>query len=196
MIRNIIFDLGKVLINWDLPAFAESYTEDREFRQKIVSDIFTHTDWHKLDEGTISEDEAVKRFSKRLDKDNYTIEHIISEARKIMTLKENTYKELLRYKKKYNVYCISNMSLGSWEAILEMHTFYKEFNGIIISAKEKMIKPDIKIFTTALKRFNIKAEESIFIDDLKENILAAESLGIKGIVFDESADCWEKLKKL
>lgn len=149
MIKNIIFDLGKVLINWDLQSFAENYTENKELQEKIVSGIFNHIDWHTLDEGTISEDEAVERFSKRLNLNRMQIEHIIFEARKIMTLKHKTYNELIRLKKKYKVYCISNMSLKSWDAILEMHTFHKEFDGIVISAKEKIRKPDLKIFTTA-----------------------------------------------
>lgn len=196
MIKNIIFDLGRVLINWDLESFASGFTNDKKLQNHIVYGIFEHNDWHTLDEGTISEEEAVIRFSKRLNIDKEKIIFIISEARKIMSLKEDTYKELLRLKDKYNIYCISNMSHGSWEIILKEHNFYKHFKDIIISAQAKVKKPDIEIFKRAIKQFDIKPEESIFIDDLHENIEAANSLNIKGILFDESKECWDSIKNL
>lgn len=123
MTKNIIFDLGKVLINWDIESFAQKYTNDQELRNHIVSSIFNHEDWHTLDEGTITEEEAVSRFTERVGVDQKEIKNIIKEARKIMTLKKDTYEELLRLKKNYNLYCLSNMSLGSWEVILKTHSF-------------------------------------------------------------------------
>lgn len=196
MTKNIIFDLGKVLINWDIKSFAQSYTKDPKLQNHIITSIFNHEDWHTLDEGTITEEEAVLRFSKRVGIEKREIEKIIKEARKIMTLKEDTYDELLRLKKSYKLYCLSNMSIGSWEVILKTHDFYKHFDDIIISAQEKVRKPNVKIFTRALKKFNIKPEETVFIDDLNDNISAAESIGIKGILFDESEKCWNNIKNL
>lgn len=196
MTKNIIFDLGKVLINWDIKSFSQNYTSDPELQNHIVNSIFCHDDWHTLDEGTITEEEAVSRFSKRVGIEKKEIETIIKEARKIMTLKEDTYGEMLRLKKNYKLYCLSNMSIGSWDVILKTHDFYKHFEDIIISAQEKLRKPNVKIFTRALKRFNIKPEETVFIDDLNDNISAAESVGIKGILFDESEKCWNIIKNL
>ncbi len=196
MIKNIIFDLGKVMINWDLITFSKHYTDDPTLQNSIVWDIFNHEDWHTLDEGTISEEEAVKRFSKRLNRPIRSIENIIFEARKIMTLKMNTYKEFIRLKENYNLYCLSNMSHKSWEVIKQEHDFYLHFKDIIISAQEKLKKPDINIFKRAIDKFDINPEETIFIDDLKENIDSAAKLNIKGILFDESPECWKKIEEL
>lgn len=196
MIKNIIFDLGRVLINWDLEKFAKNYTSNKTLQKHIVEDIFTHSDWHTLDCGIIDEETAETRFATRLNLPVSEIKKIIHEARKIMTLKEDTYEQLKRLSNKYKIFCLSNMSHKSWDVILETHTFHKYFIDIIISAQEKLIKPDKKIFTTAIKRFNIKPEETIFIDDLEENIRSAKSVGINGILFDESELCWNSIKSL
>lgn len=196
MIKNVIFDLGKVLINWDLDNFSKSYTSDPKLQKSIVDDIFTHNDWHMLDKGAITEEEAELRFSERLSLTKEEIRIIIAEARKIMTLKTKTYTELKRLKKNYNIFCISNMSHKSWEVVQNEHSFIDYFDDIVISAEVKMIKPAKEIFSYALNKFKIDPNESIFIDDLKDNILSAQSLGIKGILFDESEKCWDEIKSL
>lgn len=196
MIKNVIFDLGKVLINWDLDTFSKKYTTDLKLQKSIVDDIFMHNDWHMLDKGAITEEEAELRFSTRLSLNKEEIRKIILEARKIMTLKTETYNELKRLKKSYNIFCISNMSHKSWQVVKSEHTFIEYFDDIVISAEVKMIKPAKEIFSYALEKFKINANESIFIDDLKDNIVSAESLGLKGILFDESKKCWDELKKL
>ncbi|OQY38056.1 MAG: hypothetical protein B6229_06910 [Spirochaetaceae bacterium 4572_7] len=196
MIKNVIFDLGRVLISWDIETFAQSYTNDPKLQEKIINQIFNHNDWHTLDKGTITEEEAAKRFSERLNLPINKIDDIILQGRKIMLLKTDSHKELLRLKDKYNLYCISNMSHKSWEIIKGEQDFHLHFKDILISAQEKMIKPHADIFHRAIKKFDIIPGESIFIDDQQDNIDTAESLGIKGILFDESELCWKKIRQL
>lgn len=196
MIKNVIFDLGRVLINWDPVGFGKQYTEDRELQQKIGYHLFTHRDWHLLDKGVLTEDEVNTRFSKRLELPVKLVKDIIFKGRQTMSLKEETYKELKRLSKNYNLYCISNMSHESWEVVKEQHSFVNYFKNIVISAEVKMIKPQKEIFEYALKKFKIKPEESVFIDDLLENIESAQSFGISGILFDESEKCWNEIRSL
>jgi FMN phosphatase YigB (HAD superfamily) len=61
-IKNIIFDLGRVLINWDIQGFAESYTNNKDLQSKIGK-LFSSEPWLKLDKGTISEEELEIEYS-------------------------------------------------------------------------------------------------------------------------------------
>jgi putative hydrolase of the HAD superfamily len=104
------------------------------------------------------------------------IREIIKEARKIMTVKEKTVTELYKLGKKYKIFCISNMSHKSWD-IVKQNSFVSAFKDVVISAQVKHIKPEIEIYQKALKQFNIIPEESVFIDDLKENIYCCRTTG-------------------
>lgn len=196
MLKNVIFDLGKVLIEWDVEEFAKRYSSDPKIQKIIPNDIFYHSDWHLLDKGGISEEDLEISINRRTGLEITEVRNIILEARKIMSLKEKTHRELLRLKDKYTIFCISNMSHKSWEVVKNEHNFMKHFKDIVISAEVKMIKPCKEIFTFALNKFKIKPEESLFIDDLEDNIEAAKSVGIDGILFDESKKCWDKINSL
>lgn len=196
MIKNVIFDLGRVLINWDPVKFGMDYTNDPQLQSKIGTQLFTHRDWHLLDKGEFSEEEHTLRVSERLDLPVEVVRDIIYKGRQTMSLKEETYKELKRLSSSYNLYCISNMSLISWEVVKEQHSFVNYFKDIVISAEVKIIKPEKEIFEYSLKKFKINPEESIFIDDLPENIKSAGSFGISGILFDESDKCWSEIRSL
>lgn len=94
--------------------------------------------------------------------------------------------------KKYECYVLSNWS---WETFNNMDTeypFLKLFDGLIISGKEKMIKPDKEIYLLAIKKFKLNPNQTVFIDDKIENINTAKNLGFKTIhlsnpelIFDE-----------
>ena len=104
-IKNIIFDLGKVLINWDINGFAKSYTNDLD-KQIKIGKIFSSEPWMKLDKGTISEENLEIEYSRMLNLPIDEINMIIKEARKIMTVKEKTVTELNKLSKKYRLFCI------------------------------------------------------------------------------------------
>ena len=72
------------------------------------------------------------------------------------------------------------MSNWSWETFQDMdkkYPFLNKFDGLIISGKEKLVKPNAEIYKLAISRFNLIPEETVFIDDKKENIEAAKKLG-------------------
>ena len=79
---------------------------------------------------------------------------------------------------------ISNWSWETFENLENEYTFLNMFDGLLISGKEKLIKPDEKIYLLAIKRFNLNAHETVFIDDKIENIEAAKNLGFKTIHLD------------
>ena len=74
--------------------------------------------------------------------------------------------------------------------------FLKEADGAIFSYEIKQIKPDAAIFEALFEKYQIKAEESVFLDDLQANIEGAKLVGMQGIVFTGLEEAKEALKKL
>ena len=79
--------------------------------------------------------------------------------------------------KKYKCYVLSNWSWETFNGMDKKYPFLNKFDGMIISGKEKLVKPDLQIYKLAIDRFNLTPEETVFVDDKKENIEAANKLG-------------------
>jgi epoxide hydrolase-like predicted phosphatase len=94
----------------------------------------------------------------------------------------------------YSIGLLSNTEPPATELFYELS--YKLFDGVVFSCDEKMCKPDNKIFELMLRRLNVQADETVFIDDRKENILAAEKLRIHCILFKEYDQCEKELLQI
>ena len=88
------------------------------------------------------------------------------------------------------------MHLASIAYLEQRHTFWDVFDGIVISSRIKMVKPEIEIYEHLLNRYQLKPGDTVFIDDLQENLAAASSLGIQTIRFASSAKCRRELVDL
>ena len=96
----------------------------------------------------------------------------------------------------YRLYCITNFTPAGYEQCYDCISFVERFDGCIFSFKEGIVKPDPEIYKILLKRYDLTAEECVFIDDTEENVRSAERLGFNGIVFTGYEDAVAKLKEL
>lgn len=93
----------------------------------------------------------------------------------------------------YKIYGLTNWSAETIGIAFERFDFFKEFDGIVVSGDEKLLKPDERIYKVLLERYKLKAEECVFMDDNPTNVEAAIRLGIQGIVFDNAAHVKEQI---
>ncbi len=185
MIKNIIFDLGNVVLKlrWDI--VLNRYSDNLE-DQKLLDDvIFNSEEWQRLDAGTIEKYEAINIMKSKLPsklhdaclgimkdwKDGFVINTEILDF--IDFLKSNGYK----------TYILSNAPLELPD-YLSKHDLDKYFIGKVISSEEKMTKPNKEIYELLLNRFSLNPEECLFLDDKPENIQGAISCKMNGYVFD------------
>ena len=187
-INTIIFDFGGVLIDWN-PRYMyrdefEESAEMEHFLEKVCTD-----DWNlqqdkgrSLEEGTrILQDEFPEHAVKiRLYYDQW--EKMIKGdiPQNVAVLRE--------LKEKYKLYGLTNWSAETFPIVFKRYPFFTLFDGIVISGVEKMIKPDKKIFELMLERYHLKAENSLFIDDNRNNIQAAKEMGFATIHVQEKTD--------
>ena len=196
MYKNIIFDLGNVLLSFNPKDYLKSkISEDRI--DNVYKAIFQSEEWIMLDRGTITEKDAINRIIERNNtyrddinlafKDWYDILRPIEEAVEILTkLKKNGY----------NIYYLSNFHELAFKEVTTKNNFFELFDGGVVSYAEKLIKPEEEIYKLILKRYNLNPRETIFIDDTKLNVDGASKLGIKAIFLEDPKKLRENLISL
>lgn len=184
--KNYIFDLGNVvfILDWDsaLTKYEELSEEEKNILKKKV---FESEEWLKLDEGIISKEDAIKIMESTLpDKLKKYCSHIMETWTDALIINNEILELIKNIKQKgYNTYVLSNAPLDI-DKYLKDKKLDKLFDGIILSAFEKLVKPNEKIYELILNRFNLKAKECTFIDDRLENVEAAKRVGIDAFQFD------------
>lgn len=197
-IDTVIFDLGGVLIDWNPEyVFLDVFKGDRKKMQWFFDNICT-SDWNEnQDAGYLiakATEERIALFPE------YKKEIEMFYGRWVEMLGdaiEGTITILKAFvnSKNYKVVALTNWSAETFPIALEKFEFLQWFEGIIVSGEEKTRKPFDAIYNLTLERFNIKAENAIFIDDNLRNIEAANNLGINGIHFKSPEDLAQQLKK-
>ena len=190
MLKNVIFDFGGVVCTFSQDAILDDFcTGEAHARLKPV--LFRS--WQALDEGTADYEEYVAETLKLLDgEDKQIARRFFREWHRSMRPIPGIWALIGELKARgYGVYLLSNAS--TWFAgHLDDYPILRLFDGRLISAPEKMAKPEERIYRLALERFGLNAAETLFVDDRAENTEAAERVGIAGYVFDGDA---EKLRE-
>lgn len=185
MIKNIIFDLGNVVLKLKWNIVLDKYLQNNEDKRLMEDVIFNSEEWQKLDEGTIEKTVAIERMLSKLPKELHTacIE-IMKNWQDALVINNQTIDFIKELNSKgYNTYVLSNAPLDI-PAYLTENGLDKYFKGKIISAEEKIVKPNKAIYELILNRFSLTPEECLFLDDKPENIASAADCNINGYVFD------------
>ena len=183
MIKNIVFDLGNVLISFRPAEFFSKNAYPEYIKTKILSDIFGSKEWGMLDNGDINTSEGIDAISLNSSLSREEIAHIFNLRTEMMFPLDQNVRLLPELKKQgFRLYYLSNFPIDIFEEIKTGYYFFRYFDGGVISSEVKFSKPDSRIYKTLLEKYSLVAEECLFIDDLEVNVRAAEALGMKGLV--------------
>ncbi len=190
MIKNVIFDIGNVLLQFDREYLIRCFCSGSDF-DIMWKAIFT--DWEKQDDDSIPVDQFKKMVWNTLPEHlKQTGLDILNTWEEYMYETDGIYDLVKKLKDKgYKLYVLSNMTTHFIERD-EKFRILKLFDGIVYSAPLKIMKPNPDFYTHLLDKYNLKAEESIFIDDKKENLATAARLSIKTFLFNKNTEELEK----
>lgn len=192
--KNIIFDLGAVMFDWNPKAISENFTDDIDLQKRIQSQLYHHQDWKDFDCALITETEATERASERLEISLEDSEKLFKQTKESLTLISKTLDVLKEVKnKKLNAYCLSNISPELFQHLSERHDLFELFNGIVTSGEENTGKPNKRIFEILLDRYQLNPHECLFIDDSIDNTTTADSFGVTTVTFKGTVDCYKKI---
>lgn len=196
-IDTIIFDLGGVLIDWNPEyVFLDVFNGDREKMQWFFDNICT-SDWNENQDAGYpmakATEERVLLFPRYEKEIRMFYGRWVEMLGDEITGTVNILKKFIE-SKGYKVVALTNWSAETFPIALDRFDFLHWFEGIIVSGEEKTRKPFDAIYNLTLERFNIKAENAIFIDDNLRNIEASNNLGINGIRFESPEQLRIQLK--
>jgi len=197
MIKNIIFDLGNVLISFKPSDYLDKTGYTPEFKNIVLNDIFKSPEWELLDNGTITISEAIEKISAHSSLKREQIACVFNLRVKIMHPIDGNINLLPGLKERgFRLYFLSNFPEDIFDDVFQGYDFFKCFDGGIISSKVKCSKPDIRIFKILMDRYSLCAEDCLFIDDIELNAISASSLGMKSIHVSESTNLYELMGKM
>jgi 2-haloacid dehalogenase len=192
---TIIFDLGGVLIDWNPRHFYSTVFEHEHEMEHFLQNIAT-SEWNELQDAGRTLEEATNILCLHFPEYERLIRLYYSEWKKMLKGPIQPTVNLLKALKEqdYRLLALTNWSDETFPVALEMYEFLGWFEGILVSGKEKLKKPDPAIFKLLIKRYQLNPAASIFIDDNLKNIEAAGSLGIDAIHFKSADDLAGKLR--
>lgn len=182
--KNVVFDVGQVLLRFEPKDFLPRMFP-ADIAEKLMPPALMGGDlWLRMDRGDFTAEECARLITEKSghpDMMPYELEFMLNFA-KLMTLLPPAHlvPELKKMGKK--LYIISNYGVETFAATRsQFPELFNQFDGMIISAHEKLIKPDLRIYQLLCDRYNLKPEECVFIDDLAANVQGAIDAGFKGI---------------
>ncbi|MBR5598040.1 MAG: HAD family phosphatase [Lachnospiraceae bacterium] len=193
-IKNIIFDMGRVLLKFDPYVSLKTYCENKEDRELIYKELFESPEWIMGDEGKITNGQRYELVKERIpERLHRTLKLVVENWDMCMEPVEGAL-EFYAWAKRsgYHTFVLSNACNRFYRYFPKFYDL-NSFEGVVVSSDIKMIKPNPEIYQYILKTYSLNSEECLFIDDVKANVEAAEKEGIHGFVFQNN---FEKLKDM
>jgi 2-haloacid dehalogenase len=197
MIKNVVFDFGRVLIDWDPRNLFRKVFESEEEMEYFLANVCTQ-EWNNLQDSERTYAEGIAELVPKFP--HYEREINIYFDRWIEMLGEEypataKLKKILRAEG-YRLYGLSNWSAETFPQVEATYTFMKDLDGMVISGYEGVQKPDERIYRILLERYNLRPEETVFFDDNIDNVIGAREVGIHAILFRDAEQAERDLNTL
>ena len=187
MIKNVIFDLGRVIYTfWPREDLVNlGFSEERA--DLFTERVFGNPIWLEYDRGMYSMPELVNKLSEDFPDMEQDLKRVFDEGwvDRVITIMPPNLEFFYEVKKRgFGIYILTNFPEDSFAHCRARDAFFDDADGIVVSAHEKLVKPEPEIYHCILNRYNLVPEESLFIDDNPTNIAVAKELGLHGIIFN------------
>jgi len=194
---NIVFDLGGVVVAWKPEEILANGFADVVTRDLVARELLRHPDWLALDRGELTWNAVISRGAARTGLPEETIGAFLDGVPAQLVANPETVDLLYRLKRLgHKLYCLSNMPKESIEHLERAYSFWEVFSGAVISSRVRLCKPEREIYSHLLERYDLAAADTVFIDDVEQNLVAARELGIRTIKFENVEQCGRELERL
>jgi len=194
---NVVFDLGGVVVAWRPEEIVARAFNDPATRALVQREIIGHPDWLELDRGSLTVDEAIGRAASRTGMTKADVREFIEGVPAALVADLEVVALLRRlHAAGHRLFCLSNMPAISMEHLEQSYDFWGLFSGAVISSRVGHCKPEPAIYEYLLTTHRLHPAETVFIDDVEANVIAAAAFGIRTIRFVSLTHCEAELHRL
>ena len=197
--KNLVFDMGNVLIEWNSEKILQAITDDRKLQNLLRKEVFETGLWVQTDEGVKTREEMIEIVSDKIGEEyRNEITQLSRYWYKYVDVYTKVQDRIIELSKNgYNIYILSNTAYTFYDLVKEGYLPAASIaKGIVLSCEEKVLKPNEKIYNILLERYNLDPHDTMFFDDLSENIWGAARCGINGFVVENERELLTYLDKL
>ena len=193
--KNIVFDFGGVLVDWNPHHLYDKYFGSREKAEWFINNICLYS-WNLQMDGGKPFAEGVAELQAEHPEWSEAIAIYHTRWIEMMNGEIEGMASVIRRLKMagYGVYGLTNWSAETFPMVRDTYPVFQEFDGIVVSGEEHLLKPDAAIYKCLLERYALQAEESLFVDDNADNVAGARNVGMKAIQFTSAEELERELK--
>ena len=194
--KNIIFDFGNVLVQWHPELIYKQHFGDEAKAWWFLRHVADMDFRQRIDAGE-SVDGCIREKQAQYPEYAEAVELYRSRWREMLTDEVPGMREVILELRtmNYEIYGLTNWSMETFPEARERFGILQMIDRYVVSGAEGLVKPDPRLFQVLLDRYQLKAEECLFIDDNPDNVAAAKGMGMQGIVFNGAEDLRKKLFK-
>jgi putative hydrolase of the HAD superfamily len=200
VIKNVIFDVGNVFVQWSPNEIVErcfGLRKGSDENLKRAEALFRNPLWRSLNRGELTQREAEQAYQAQFGLSAEQAKTLFFHIMDHLELIDGTEEVAHRLRNAgYRVFALTDNVSEIVAYLRNRHRFWTVFEGAVISAEIGLLKPDPAIFRHAMEKFNLLAEETVFFDDVKANVDGASSIGMKARLFTTPSRCIEDLEAL
>ncbi|MCF7945834.1 MAG: HAD family phosphatase [Spirochaetia bacterium] len=185
MVRNIVFDLGNVLLQFKPEQFLKEKGYSSKEVKFIQKEIYNSVEWVNLDLGIISRETALAKILERNPQDTEMLAEAFYIDELLIPIDDNIGLLKNLHEKAFKLFYLTNYHKEAFTFAKTHYNFFQYFTGGVVSAFVKKVKPNPSIYQILLSNYNLPPQETLFIDDTWENVRAAEELCFKTIHLKE-----------
>lgn len=193
--KNIVFDFGGVLVDWNPHHLYDKYFGSREKAEWFLNNICLYS-WNLQMDGGKPFAEGVAELQAEHPEWSEAIAIYHTRWIEMMNGEIEGMASVIRRLKMagYGVYGLTNWSAETFPMVRDTYPVFQELDGIVVSGEEHLLKPDAAIYKCLLERYALQAEESLFVDDNADNVVGARNVGMKAIQFTSAEELERELK--
>lgn len=199
ILKNLVFDMGNVLIEWNSEKILKAITDDIHLQDLLRKEVFKTGLWVETDAGVKTREEVIEIITGKLgEKYRNEITQLLRYWYKYVDVFTKVQDRIIELSKSgYSIYILSNTAFTFYDLVKEGYLPATSVaKGMVLSCEEKVLKPNEKIYNILLERYNLDPHNTMFFDDLPENIWGAARCGINGFVVENESELLTYLDKL
>ena len=197
MIKNLVFDVGNVLLGYRTSELLKEHGFDDETRHRFIASVFLDPIWAQIDLGIMPFEEIVEQFCRNAPDLREDIYWLMDSYDLMKVDRPDVWERVHLLKEKgYGIYILSNYGEYFYEKQFQNAPFMEWVDGAVISYQVHVIKPDPAIYRILLDQYALDPASCLFFDDLPDNIQTADDLGFQTFQVTSRETLLEELDRL